>query len=98
MLLDIYKGLWTTIFGPRSVGTTQAENPLVINDDGSINVIASISIGGNPSTDGSGTIAVGGTAQNLFGGATPTNGFGVYNPDATEDLWVSLFVAAAPNG
>jgi hypothetical protein len=40
-------------------------------------------------TDGSGTIAAGGTAQNLFGGATPPNGFAVYNDDAANDLWIS---------
>lgn len=44
------------------------------------------------------TIATGGTAQDLFGGATPTNGFEICNPDATNDLWVSDSVTAAANG
>lgn len=48
--------------------------------------------------DGSGTITLGGTAQNLFGGATPVNGFGIYNPDANEDLWISLSTTAVLNG
>ena len=44
------------------------------------------------------TITTGGTAQNLFGGATPTDGFAVYNPDPTNDLWVSDSATAAANG
>lgn len=48
--------------------------------------------------DGSTTITAGGTAQNLFSGATPTNGFSVGNPDASEDLWVSDSTTAAANG
>ncbi len=91
--IDIYRGIWTSLWGPRSISTTAAQNPLVINDDGSVNVI--ISATGDPASDGSGTITSGGTAQTLFGGATPTNGFGVYNPDLTEDLWISLFTTAA---
>lgn len=48
--------------------------------------------------DGSTTIASGGTAQTLFGGATPSNGFAIYNPDSTNDLWVSDSTTAAANG
>lgn len=44
------------------------------------------------------TIAAGGVAQNLFGGATPTNGWAIYNPDASNDLWVSDSTTAAANG
>jgi hypothetical protein len=47
--------------------------------------------------DGSTTIAAGGTAQNLFSGNTPANGFAVYNPDASEALWVSDSATAAAN-
>lgn len=95
-VFDIYKGLWVTIFGPRSVGSPASENALVINDDGSVNV--TISATGAAAVDGSGTIAVGGTAQALFGGTTPINGFGIYNPDATNDLWIALFTTALANG
>jgi hypothetical protein len=49
-------------------------------------------------SDGSGTITTGGTAQDLFASATPTNGFTVHNPDATEDLWISLSTTALANG
>jgi len=48
------------------------------------------------SFDGSTTITAGGTAQNLFGGVTP-NKYGIYNPHATQDLWVSDSTTAAPN-
>lgn len=48
-------------------------------------------------TDRSGAITAGGTAQNLFGGFTPINGFAVYNPDSTNDLWVSMGGTAAAN-
>jgi hypothetical protein len=47
--------------------------------------------------DGSTTITAGGTAQNLFSGNTPANGFSVYNPDAAEALWVSDSTTAAAN-
>ena len=43
-------------------------------------------------------LAVGGTAQTLFGGATPPNGWKIANPDPAEDLWVSDSGTAAPNG
>lgn len=48
--------------------------------------------------DGSTTIATGGAAQNLFGGTIPTNGFAIYNPDPSNDLWVSDSATAAANG
>lgn len=48
--------------------------------------------------DGSTTITTGGTAQNLFGGTVPSNGFAIYNPDPTNDLWVSDSATALANG
>lgn len=50
------------------------------------------------SQDGSTTITTGGTAQNLFSGNTPANGWAVFNPDASEALWVSDTTTAALNG
>ena len=47
---------------------------------------------GATSTNGSGTITTGGAAQALFGGVTPTNGFKIAIPSATNDgtvCWVS---------
>lgn len=51
-----------------------------------------------PGADGSGTITVGGTAQNLFGGTAPAHGFLLCNPDPSEALWFSLSTTAAANG
>lgn len=50
------------------------------------------------SSNGSGTVTTGATAQNLFSGATPTNGYEICNPSATAELWVSDLTTAAPNG
>lgn len=49
-------------------------------------------------SDGSGTLAAGGTAQSLFGGAAPAHGFAVYNPDPVNDLWISDGATALANG
>jgi len=48
-------------------------------------------------TDASSTITTGGAPQNVFGATIPTNGWAVYNPDASETLWVSDTTTAAPN-
>lgn len=48
--------------------------------------------------DGSTTITAGGTAQNLFGGVKPPHGFAVFNPDSTNDLWISDSTTASANG
>jgi hypothetical protein len=50
------------------------------------------------SQDGSTTITAGGTAQDLFSGNTPANGWAVFNSDASEALWVSDSHTAAANG
>ena len=52
----------------------------------------------NNAADGSTTITTGGTAQTLFGGTVPSNGFAIYNPDASGDLWISDSTTAAING
>jgi hypothetical protein len=52
---------------------------------------------GDSGADGSTTITAGGTAQTLFGGVVPSNGFGIYNPDASNDLWISDTGTAAIN-
>ncbi len=48
-------------------------------------------------TDRSSTIATGGTSQTLVTVAQAPNGFKVFNPDATNDLWISEFGTAAAN-
>lgn len=57
-----------------------------------------VSITPAAATDGSSTITTGGTAQNLFAATIPTNGYAVYNPDPTNDLWISDTTTAAANG
>jgi hypothetical protein len=44
------------------------------------------------------TIKAGGTAQYLFASSVPNNGFSIYNPDATNDLWISDSAVAVANG
>ncbi len=56
-----------------------------------------IASGAAAASAGDTTITAGGVAQNLFAGVTPTNGWAVYNPDPSEDLWVSDSTTAAPN-
>ncbi|MCW6509836.1 hypothetical protein [Lichenifustis flavocetrariae] len=53
---------------------------------------------GKTASAGDVAVTAGGTAQTLFSGATPANGWKVANPDPAEDLWVSDSTTAAPNG
>ncbi len=53
---------------------------------------------GRVAAGGDASVTAGGTAQVLFAGATPANGWKVANPDPAEDLWVSDSATAAPNG
>lgn len=80
----------------------------ITNSSGSTSTISNLAIlaqvgentasGGNTGADGSSTITTGGTAQNIFGGSTPANGFAIYNPDPVNDLWVSDSTTASANG
>jgi len=56
-----------------------------------------INAAGSPALDGSGTITVGGTAQQLFGGVTPANGFQIGNTSAGI-LYVSDVGTASAGG
>lgn len=81
-----------------SDGTAQVSvDKNITGGTGSTTVTGSVLIGA-AGTAGDTTVTLGGTAQNLFSGTTPTNGFEVSNPDATEDLWVSDSGAAVING
>ena len=71
-------------------------NPLYIAG-ASGGAATNVTVVGNIASDGSTTITSGGTAQNLFAGATPSNGYAVYNPDAANDLWISESTTAAAN-
>jgi hypothetical protein len=52
---------------------------------------------GGAVADGSGTIMAGGTAQNLFGGATPSNGYLVQNT-SNSVMWINDTGTAATIG
>ncbi len=72
---------------PQGVSTAVgAQNPLpVINTAGAV------------VSDGSGTVATGGSAQTLFGGIVPANGFVVQN-NSTAALWISDVGVASAGG
>jgi len=58
-----------------------------------------INAAGSVAVDGSSTIATGGTAQTLFGGVVPANGFLIANPAASGDtLYFNDAGAAAVAG
>ena len=57
-----------------------------------------VSLVGAVASSGDTSIATGGTAQTLFAGVIPTNGFAIYNPDISNDLWISDSTTAAANG
>ena len=76
-------------------GTKAQSLPVVLPSDQTV----AVSTTPKTATDGSTTITLGGTAQNLFGGTVPVNGFRVSNPDATNDIWIAdNGVTAVANG
>jgi hypothetical protein len=87
-------GFTLTGQNPIPVGGSDGTNArfLLTDTSGRLIIVAAIA-----ATDGSTTITTGGTAQNLFGGTTPVNGFSIYNPHASSDLWVSDSGTAAAN-
>jgi len=56
-----------------------------------------INAAGAVASDGSGTLATGGSAQTLFGGIVPANGFVVQNHSSAA-LWISDVGVAAAGG
>ncbi len=60
------------------------------------NPLPVVNTAGSAASDGSGTVASGGNAQTLFGGAVPANGFLVQN-NSSAALWV-CDTGAASNG
>jgi hypothetical protein len=59
--------------------------------------LAVVNTAGSAAVDGSGTVGVGGTAQLLFGGAVPANGYLVAN-NSSATLYVSDVGAATAGG
>src|SRR5581483_3343717 len=64
---------------------------------GAANPLPVINVAGAAASDGSGTIAAGGSAQTLFGGIVPANGFLVQN-NSSAVLWVSDVGTSAADG
>src|SRR6266702_349749 len=61
------------------------------------NPLPVINAAGAVASDGSGTLATGGSAQTLFGGIVPTNGFLVQN-NSSAVLWISDVGVASAGG
>ena len=61
------------------------------------NPLPVINTAGAVASDGSGTLATGGSAQTLFGGIVPANGFLVQN-NSSAALWISDVGVASAGG
>ena len=61
------------------------------------NPLPVINAAGNAASDGSGTVAAGGSAQMLFGGIVPANGFLVQN-NSSAALWICDVGTASGGG
>jgi hypothetical protein len=61
------------------------------------NPLPVINTAGAAASDGSGTVATGSSAQTLFGGAVPANGFFVQN-NSTAVVWICDVGTAAAGG
>jgi len=61
------------------------------------NPLPVVNIAAGAASDGSGTVATGGSAQTLFGGALPATGFLVQN-NSSAALWISDVGAASAGG
>jgi hypothetical protein len=64
---------------------------------GAQNPLPVINAAGAAAVDGSGTVAAGGSAQTLFGGIVPANGFMVQN-NSTAALWICDVGTASAGG
>lgn len=66
---------------------TQGTSPWVISGQANVTL-----------TDCSGSITLGGTAQNAFAAAATRRGFTIANIDTSEPLWISFTTTAAASG
>jgi hypothetical protein len=85
-------GAFVPMHAPASVNTQGVAAPV-----GPQNPLPVINTAGTAASDGSGTVATGGAAQTLFGGAVPANGFLVQN-NSSAALWISDVGAASAGG
>ena len=96
-LTAIHADTGTTLHADLAAILTKLGTRLSVSIDADTVTSLSVTIG-KTTTAGDAAITAGGTAQSLFSGATPANGWKVANPDPAEDLWVSDSTTAAPNG
>jgi hypothetical protein len=80
------------VHAPASTNAQGVSMPI-----GPANPMPVINAAGAAASDGSTTIAAGGSAQTLFGGIAPANGFLVQN-NSSAVLWVSDVGTAAAGG
>jgi hypothetical protein len=80
------------LHAPASTNAQGIASPI-----GPQNPLPVINTAGAAASDGSGTVAAGGSAQTLFGGAVPVNGYLVQN-NSSAALWVSDVGAASSGG
>ncbi len=94
-------GTLPTAAGELAVVHTQAASVNGVATPVSIaNPLPIMLSGGSPALDGSGTIISGLTAQNVFGGNIPANGYIVYNlnPTGGRTLYISDVGVASATG
>jgi hypothetical protein len=93
-MFDIYKGLWQSIFGPDDIAAPTTMTPLVVNSDGSINVLSSGGGGPPESPTGYPNIATGQETVNTTAGgveivaARATRGDVTIVNGGTTDIWL----------
>lgn len=85
-------GSLVPLHAPAATDTQGVASPV-----GSQNPLPVINAAASAAADGSGTVATGGSAQTLFGGIVPANGFLVQNNSANA-LWICDVGIAAAGG
>src|SRR6266700_568422 len=80
------------VHAPASTNAQGVSTPV-----GPQNPLPVINTAGAVASDGSGTLATGGSAQTLFGGIVPANGFLVQN-NSSAVLWISDVGVASAGG
>jgi hypothetical protein len=80
------------VHAPASTDATGVSTPV-----GPANPLPVINTAGAVASDGSSTVATGGSAQTLFGGTVPANGFVVQN-NSSALLWISDVGVASAGG
>ena len=86
------KGSLVPVHAPALTDALGVSTPV-----GPQNPLPVINTAGALASDGSGTVGTGGSAQTLFGGIVPMNGFVVQNNSSTA-LWISDVGVASAGG